>query len=85
MSFGVCVVEHIFERGRYKDEEQAGRKAFERLDFILVHRVEIDGLFVRLALGKASVVFYGRLLLEALYIGGIVCFHSVILDYVCEE
>lgn len=62
------------------DEEQADGKAFERLDFILAHRVEIDGLFVGLALGKATVVPYGRLLLEALFIWGIVCFHSVIGD-----
>lgn len=80
MLFGVLVVEHIFERGRYKDEEQAGGKAFERLDFSLAHRVEIDGLFVVLALGKATVLSYGRLLLEALYIWGNVCFHSVIWD-----
>ena len=62
------------------NEEQADGKAFERLDFILVHRVKIDGLFAGLALGKATVVLYVRLLLEALYIWGIVCFHSVIWD-----
>ena len=75
MLFGVRVVEHIFERGRYRYEEQANGKALERLDFILVHRVEIDGLFVRLTLEKATVVPYGRLLLEALFIWWIVsCF-----------